>query len=425
MKSVSDRRGAILVIAAIAVVLMVTLLGLALDAAHVRKSVQELQHSAEAAALAATNLVADDDAGTNFAVTRQEALDVALANLVAGTGLQLEANFSNDPAGDVVVGRWNRFDRIFTPTTVDPDSVHVRGRRTSSSLGGSLLLNFGPVFGYESSEISRSAIAHYNADGGAAVLILDPTERAAFFVRGTASMYVPFDGIQVNSTDSQAFKMNGQPDNPRVRARRIGVTGNYQIPANSTTPEPTPGVDPIPDPLAGLPMPDPAGMTDYGAILGPGDYLPGYYPGGVDFNNGTAELSPGVYYFDAHGIDVHADARLNGEGVMLFIGETGRIVISGNNPGFTVSGPTSGIYEGVAVFQHRSSAEPCDISGGGNFEVLGTMYLPAAHLSMDGNVIRRIGRIIVNTQELRGTAEYVITGEGHPPIGQLNSYLVD
>jgi hypothetical protein len=31
----------------------------------------------------------------------------------------------------------------------------------------------------------------------------------------------------------------------------------------------------------------------------------------------------------------------------------------------------------------------------------------------------------VNTQELRGTAEYIITGEGHPPNGQLHSYLVD
>jgi Tfp pilus assembly protein PilX len=42
----SKQRGAILIIAAVASVLLLTLLGLALDAAHVRKSVQELQRSA-------------------------------------------------------------------------------------------------------------------------------------------------------------------------------------------------------------------------------------------------------------------------------------------------------------------------------------------------------------------------------------------
>jgi hypothetical protein len=172
-------------------------------------------------------------------------------------------------------------------------------------------------------------------------------------------------------------------------------------------------------------MPNPAAMTDYGAILGPGTYNPGYYPGGVDFNNGVAQLNPGVYYFDAHGVDVHADAQLVGDGVMLFIGQSGRIVISGNNPGFVISAPTSGVYQGVSVFQHRAGTQPCDISGGGTFEIKGTLYLPAGHLSMDGTPIRRIGRIVVNTQELRGTAEYIITGEGHPPDGQLHSYLVD
>jgi hypothetical protein len=92
--------------------------------------------------------------------------------------------------------------------------------------------------------------------------------------------------------------------------------------------------------------------------------------------------------------------------------------------GIDVSGPTSGTYEGVVLFQHRSNPRACDISGGGLFDVRGTMYLARGSISMDGNVDREVGRIVVNSLQLRGTARYTITGIGHPPSGPKSSFLV-
>ncbi len=404
--------------------LLLGFLGLSLDAAFVRKSGQELQAAADAAALAAAALVIDDDPDADFPVTRQEAIDVALANQVANDDIQIDANWSNDPAGDIVVGTWDRFAQTFTPTIVDPDAVRVTARRTPAATQGNLALQFGSAFGASQAAVSRSAIAHFGGDWGAAVIILHPTMQGALDIRGNAELHVPNDGIQVNSTDSQAFWMNGQPDVPRVRARRINVVGNYRVPSGSCYPMPHPFSDPIPDPLAGLPYPDPAGMTDYGSIQSAGTYQPGFYPGGIDFNGGTARLNPGVYYLGPPGINLNGDALLQGDGVMLYLARGGQVRISGNSPGIDVSGPSSGTYQGVVVFQHRLNTLPTDISGGGLFDVRGTIYMAGAALSMDGNVDREVGRIIVSSQQLRGTADYTITGIGHPPGGPKSSYLV-
>jgi hypothetical protein len=410
---------------AVLLVVLIGFLGLSIDVAHIRKSVQELQRSADAAALAAAQLVYEDDPDTDFAATRNEAINVAAANLVSGGTVVLDPNWGNAEGGDIVVGKWDRFEQLFTPTTVEPNAVQVRARRTSDSGGGDLALYFGPVFGTATSDIARTAIAHWGGDWGAAVIVLDPTMQGSLDIRGTADLTVPNDGIQVDSSDSQAFKMNGAPDVPRVKARRVDVVGNFRIPSGSCYPVPNAAADYVPDPLAGLPYPDKSTMLNRGSIRGAGNYLPGWYPGGIDFNSGTARLGPGIYYLGSPGINLNGSALLQGDGVMLFL-DNGSVEmrISGTSPGIDVSGPTSGSYEGVVVFQHRLNGSACDISGGGLFDVRGTMYLAKGSISMDGNVDREVGRIVVNSLQLRGTAKYTITGIGHPPGGPKSSFLV-
>ena len=418
------RCGATLVIVAVMLVVLIGFLGLSLDHALVKKSTQELQTTADAAALAAGRLVFDDDPDSDFAATRNEAIAIAAANPVSGGGVVLDPNWENAAGGDIVVGRWDRFTQTFTPDVVDPDAVQVRARRTDDSGGGSLALNFGQFFGTPTSDISRTATAHFGGDWGAAVLVLNPTMQKAIDIRGNADLYVPYDGIQVNSSGSEAMWMNGEPNVPRVRARRIDVHGNYRVPTGSCYPTPDPGAPVVPDPLASLPYPNKAAMPNRGSITAAGTYDPGWYPGGIDFNGGTAHLEPGVYVLGPPGINVHGSALLEGDGVMLFLDLGAQMTISGTSPGLDIGGPTSGTYEGVVVFQHRANALACDISGTGLFEVRGTLYLAAGGISMDGNVDREVGRIIVDRLQLRGTADYTITGIGHPPQGPKSSFLV-
>ncbi|MCI0636479.1 MAG: hypothetical protein L0206_21555, partial [Actinobacteria bacterium] len=167
-----------------------------------------------------------------------------------------------------------------------------------------------------------------------------------------------------------------------------------------------------------------SGMTDFGSITGPGTYSAGYYPGGIDFNDGTAFLNPGVYYIGGPGIDLTGSALIQGNELMLFIADGASIRTSGNGPGLDIGAPTSGTYDGVAIFYDRDNTTTCSISGGGLFDVRGTMYMKSGHLEMDGDVDRRIGRIIFNSQQLRGNGRYIITGEGVKPTGPLYPYLV-
>jgi hypothetical protein len=405
-------------------VLILALVGLVLDTAFVRMTNQELQAAADAAALAGAHKLPADGASTLHPLSRQAAIDTALANVAAGGAVQLAANSANSPTGDIVVGSWNRYLGAFTPTSVEPDAVKVVARRTSGSVGGQVPLLFGGWFGTAEAAIERSAIAHLASGSEAVVLILDPNMARAFDLRGNAELSAPFNGIQVNSTNPCALYLNGQPDIPRLRAGSVNVVGNYCIPNGSVQPTPVPNSPPIPDPLAGVPEPTTAGMTNYGSITGPGTYSAGHYPGGINFNGGVAFLNPGIYYIGGPGIDLTGSALVQGNGVMLFLAETSRIRTSGSGPGLDIGGPTSGTYAGICIFYDRDNTTTCSISGGGVFDVRGTMYMKSGHLEMDGDVDRRIGRIIFNSQQLRGNGRYIITGEGVRPTGPRYPYLV-
>lgn len=423
----APRRGSIAIQAAIALVLVLSIVGLALDTSHVRLTAQELQAAADSAALAAANKVLTDDPLTDYLATRQKAVAIALANEAANDGVLVDHNLGNAATGDVVMGVWDRNSQSFTPTVVAPNAVQVTARRTSASAGGSVNLLFGAIFGQATSEISRTAIAtRGTGDAGAVLLVLHPSQNKAFDMRGTSYLNAPNGKIQINSTSASALYMNGAPGVPRLQAGDINIVGSFSTPQGTATPVPDTGQAVEPDYLLGLPYPDPTSMIDQGAITGPGLYQPGYYPGGIDFNGGSAVLAPGEYVIGAPiGIDLHGSALIEGDEVMLFLELGARVVTSGNDSGLDISAPSSGVYEGVAVFAHRESALDFDISGTGVFDVRGTMYMAKGHLSMDGVVDRRIGRIVIYTQQLRGNGSYRITGEGPPSGGPITTWLVE
>ena len=416
-----------LIYAAICFFMLLGFVGLALDTAFVRSTTQELQHAADAAALAGCEILDTGNAGNQFGPVRQAAVDCAVANTADNDGVQIDHNYGNGPAGDVVVGVWDPVVRTFTPETTACKAVQVRARRTSGSAGGPVDLLFGGIFGTNQSELSRNAIAiRGTAGAGAVVLVLDPFMPKAFDMRGTSTMLAMSGIIQVNSAEqTQAFYLNGAPEVARARAQAIHVTGVSKYPEGATAPIPKDGMPPIPDPLAGLPYPDTGSMPNLGGITGPGAYPPGYYPDGIDANDGPIIFSPGVYVFGAPvGIDLHGDANVIADDVMIFLEEGAQFKISGNDAGMQIVAPSSGVFQGVAIFAHRMSTATFDISGSGVFDLRGVLYLAGGHLEMDGVVDRKIGRIIVNSLQFRGVGVYHITGEGPPDNLPLSTYLV-
>lgn len=79
----NSRRGAVAVYVAVFAVLILALVGLMLDTAFVRMTNQELQIAADAAALAAAQKLPADGTDPQNTLSRQAAIDTALANVAA------------------------------------------------------------------------------------------------------------------------------------------------------------------------------------------------------------------------------------------------------------------------------------------------------------------------------------------------------
>jgi hypothetical protein len=75
---------------------------------------------------------------------------------------------------------------------------------------------------------------------------------------------------------------------------------------------------------------------------------------------------------------------LTGNGVMIFIGPSGSLKISGNGS-VTLSPPTSGIYQGMLIFQSRSNSNMLSVTGNGLMSLTGSIYAADATVSATGN----------------------------------------
>jgi Flp pilus assembly protein TadG len=425
-RSAEGRRGGVVIWVAVAFLLLIGFLGLAIDASYVVSTLQELQATADAAALAgASQLVSDPDysePAPDFDLTRQAAADIALQNLAAKSGTQLDLNLGNAAGGDIVLGTWDGINRVFVVDPLSPDAVKVVARRTPER-NGPLPLLFGKVFGLDEVALERTATATIASTDGTVILILDPTGDQALSLKGTSRMRA-FGNVQVNSSSRDALYLNGPPDVPRLRARRINVHGGSLVPEGGAVPDPREDQPVIPDYLMYLPdHPDPTRTNlpvHDRAIDGPGTYTPGHYTG-IDSTEGVAQLQPGIYVIGPDGIKLTADGQVRGEGVMLFVEGGGGVQIAGQGmAGLDISAPSSGIFKGICLYMSRLTGTPgyddskafCNIQGGGLYDLRGTMYVKNAQIEMDGNVYRRVGSIVAFRMLVRGTAAYDITGEG-------------
>ncbi|HZL98732.1 MAG TPA: TadE/TadG family type IV pilus assembly protein [Planctomycetota bacterium] len=432
----SHERGAVLIYVAILTLAFIGLIGLALDGAFVSRTKQQLQHGADAAALNAVRYL-DLEPGTDYPVTRDAALDVAVANEAAKLTIKLDPNAGNAADGDVVVGYWDAFDKTFTPTIVAPNAVRVRARRTSDNPDGPLSLLFGPVFGATASDVRVMSTAVLAPPAPPLVLILDPTGNAALRINGTNYLYCPTGRVHANSSAACGISLVGTP---QMIAAKTTVVGGACNPDGVITGPVIEDSDVIPDPLAGvlptaaswntfkdsLPMP----LGPAGQITATGTYDPGYYPRGLDAQSTTViTLNPGSYMF-GDDVKLGGSAYVYGSNVTLFIDKNEELDISGSGAGMQLTPPgASSPFYGVTIFMHRETTgtSVCKIGGGGDFKVEGIAYVPGGELVMGGTPGKELGGIIAFRASTDGTTGFLITGKGVPPLTSdpKSSYLVE
>ena len=429
--------GSVLILVVILALVLIGLVGLAMDGAWVLNTSQQLRHAADAAALNAARYVKTDV--EPYDALRAAAMNVALANDAAKSDVNLDANAGNDPAGDIVVGFWDWPTRTFTPTVTGPNAVRVRAHRTVDNADGKLGLFFGPAFGKEDSDVGVSSTAVLAPPLPPLILILDPNKVGALKINGTNSLTVPYGRVHANSTKDCGVQLVGTPS---MFALRTTVVGTACYPGGTITGGPVlDHQDPVLDPLANkLPtlgdwnafkgsLPLPAGPT--GEIAGTGTYSPGYYPGGMNLTStAVVTLTPGSYMF-GNAVKLGGSATVVGDGVTLFFDKDVELDISGSGAGATLTPPDSGTFLGITMFSHRfpsaGKLPKFKIGGGGIFKAGGVTYVPMGELVMGGIPGKEMGAIIAWQANTEGTTGFTVTGAGIPPLttGPDVAYLVE
>ncbi len=142
-----SRRGNIVVLAAILLVLVFAMVAFAVDIGYICHADAELQRTADACALTAVQHLPDQSAASLAAQK--------IATWNKGTvGPDIKTS-------DIEFGTWDRDTATFTSTTVRPNAVRVAIER-SSRRGNPLSLFFANIMGISEANVTAAAIAMYD-----------------------------------------------------------------------------------------------------------------------------------------------------------------------------------------------------------------------------------------------------------------------
>ncbi len=417
-----DPRGQVMVIVSVAFTVLIIFLAVLFDGANGMNTRRQMQDSGDAAALAAANVI---QVGTPRGCSATSGSTTPRASVAQAARDSLAANLGWFDASTAV---------ITCPAGYDNQAVAVELATTSVRF-------FGGVIGGDLNVATRSAAVNGQITGTLySIVELDPHNPSwPNNRRGCPSMLlsggptVTLEGsVQVNSAcpagSGGALATNGNASNlTMTNGSKIRLVGGYSPSALTITPAPVTGVDPIADPLAGLPPMNTSGMTVRSTsrlVLNNTVQAldPGIYQGGIQLKNTSiALLRPGIYVMDGGGLDVGAQASVlsvnsgvtlppvvwansctqGACGVLIYnTGTTstmGQVTVGAGSTmklrAYVPEAQTGGVsdYRNLLFWQSgspvptNSYAQPeVALNGGGTVDIRGTVYAPSARVSMGG-----------------------------------------
>ena len=421
------RRGATLIWACLVMMAIIGFVGLTLDTGLGYMTGSQLQDAADASSLAAVQ-----ELGEELEVLQAAAITIGAKNYASAETVLLRLNPQNAADGDIVVGIYDRSTRTFTPTLANPNAVKVVARRNADSLGGPLPLVFGPIFGVNTINIERAAIAMAEASsGGAGVIVLNKDDPRALDMDSNSRIVVINGGIHVNSSDGEALYMDS---NSEIAADWMDVSGGAEFRSNANVDDVDAfreGAPQISDPLAGLALPSLG--PDLGQVRVYDDDRrtigPGYYSGGILLDsNSKLTLNPGVYILDGKGLQILSNARLYGENVTLVIvndNNSNSDMFVDSNGTVEITPPETGPYAGVSVFQSPDNDNDAFIYSNGNIDISGTSYFPGNRLVLDSNGSEFSFRVIADKVRMYNDATIGVDYTDDAPVGPTKVFLVE
>lgn len=411
-----------MVIVSVAFTVLVLFLAVLFDGANGMNTRRQMQDAGDAAALAAANVL---QVGTPRGCSATPGSTTPRSSVAQAARDSLSANLAWFDASTAVVT---------CPSGYDNQAVAVELAATSVRF-------FGGVMGGDIDVATRSAAVNGQITGTLySIVLLDPANASwPNGRRGCPSMLlsggpsVTLEGsVQVNSACSAgsggALSTNGNASNiTMTNGAKIRTVGGYAAGALTITPAPVTGVDPIGDPLAGLPPMSTTGMTVQSSsrlVLNNETRVlnPGIYTGGIQLKNSSiALLRPGIYVLAGGGLDVGAQASVLSVvagastppltwttgcpvgtcGVLIYntgttatmgpitVGAGSTVKLRAYDPTAQAGGVTD--YRNLLIWQSASPvptnsyAQPeVSLNGGGTVDIRGTVYAPSAKVSMGG-----------------------------------------
>lgn len=144
------RRGAIAIMAAICLVVVIAFLAFTVDFGHINVAESEMQNAADAGALSGARALS---------ISREDAIFQAKAWAARNTSSNRSVEVQD---ADVEIGFWDKSTATFTVlaanANVSPNAVKVTAQRTASR-GNPLPLFLGPILGTSNADVKVSAIA--------------------------------------------------------------------------------------------------------------------------------------------------------------------------------------------------------------------------------------------------------------------------
>lgn len=414
--------GQALALTALALVVLLGIMGLAIDMGILRYDKRLQQSATDAAAIAgASNLPYDGLGSVGVIIGAQDAS--AANGFTSISGVTCPSSTADLPqklaVGVVDVTVCN--PPIAGPHTGDPDYVE-----TYVSAGQPTY--FMKIFGIGTATITARAVST-NVGGGAdsgCLYSLGPPNASieGVNINGNATLYAPGCGI----VDNGNYNTKGSALD--LTAATFGMSGNRYSTGNGgtvtclETPNscPTPGMPAVRDPLSSL-TPPPVGTPQ---SFDQSNVAPGTYSSINITGNGTVNFPPGIYVLDGGDFTCHGTPTITGTGVMFYFTNGATFNCSGNDTvEFTAPSPANcpesacpAQYDGIVFYQDRSDTSGPTIGGNTGTYYNGLVYVPSAQITFFGNntsfaVALVVGRSIA----LSGHPTVNIEGPGGLPTG--------
>jgi len=382
-----DRKGAVAILAAITLPVLVGGMALGTEASYWYLSQRKLQQASDLAAYAAA---------AQLRSGRNESKMESAADTVAGRS-------GARPGEDVLTMNYPPATGAFAG---DNEAVQI-------TLTRSQVRFFTLIYASDEVAISARSVAKIQDGGDACLLALDPTASGAITVTGSTN--VTFDGCEVvaNSNAEDAFLMSGGAAEMTTECvNSVGgavTTGNLTL---TDCPAPKEQGPVVVDPYADVAQPEVSGIcspSDVGknkqlTVVTPGESsnlgIPlKRYCGGLTIK-GVVQFNPGLYIIDGGTFSVNANAVMAGAGVTFFLTNGAELAFNGNST-LGLSAPASGPLSGILFFGDRADVGVGHLINGTSASTLsGAFYTPSADLDYRGSFAGSNGCMQVVTRRI-------------------------